>query len=551
MKKLIGLCSLIAIIIMAIFCFCGCDFLAYPSDNNISSGNTDTDGNQTPETPPGNGETDKEPDTPAEPEPEPEPEPGEPDKPTEPEPEPGENPGEPTPPEPDGEPDIPDIPQPPEIKKYTVIFMDGNKTVDKFEAEENSTISPRPVTETAGYIFVGWEKDGKLYDFSLPVTSDLTLRARREAVTYTVTFISDGAIIAQCPYTVENRIISEPEIPAKEHYTAVWDDYVLEIGDITVQAIYTPIEYTVTFVAGGEVISVQTYTAENTSVTEPEIPSKENYTGAWESYLLNFENITVNAVYSPVNYTVAFVADGITVSSCTYNVENTFIIIPGVPAKPGYTGEWEKFTLSSGNVTVNAVYTLITGTPGLKYRLTETSCAVIGYDGESARVTIPYYYYGLPVTEIAANAFFNSGDKLQSVILPESVITIGKYAFANCGLQEITIPEGVITVSQRAFTGCTELKSVTLSDTVTEIGEFAFYNCKKLENVRIGAGVNIIGNYAFYANNITSIVFCDPENWVMNDGSDQTPVPAEILSSPEDAAQFILKNAIYEYFKRV
>lgn len=535
MKKLIGLCSLIAIIIMAIFCFCSCDFLTYPSDNNnVSSGNTDTDGNQTPETPPGNAEPDKEPDTPAEPEPEP-----------------GENPDNPTPPGPDGDPDIPDTPQPPEIKKYTVIFIDGGKTVDKFEAEENSAISPRPVTETAGYIFIGWEKDGELYDFSLPVTSDLTLRARREAVTYTVTFISDDAIIAQCPYTVENKIISEPEIPAKEHYTAVWEDYALNIGDITVQAIYTPIAYTVTFVAGGEVISVQTYTAENTSVTEPEIPSKENYTGAWESYLLNFENITVNAVYSPVNYTVAFVADGVTVSVCIYTVENTFIIIPDVPAKPGYTGEWEKFTLSSGNVTVNAVYTLITGTPGLKYRLTETSCAVIGYDGVSARVIIPYYYDGLPVTEIDANAFFNSGDKLQSVILPESVITIGKYAFANCGLQEITVPEGVLTIAQRAFTGCTELKSVTLSDTVTEIGEFAFYNCKKLENVRIGAGVNIIGDYAFYANNITSIVFCDPENWVMNDGSVQTPVPAEILSSPEDAAQFILKNAIYEYFKRV
>ncbi len=533
MKKLIGLCSLIAIIIMAIFCFCSCDFLAYSSDNNnVSSGNTETDGNQTPETPPGNGETDKEPDTPAEPEPEPEPEPGE-------------NPGEPTPPEPDGEPNIPS----PEITKYTVIFMDGDKTVDQFEAEENSTISPRPVTETAGYIFIGWEKDGELYDFSLPVTSDLTLRARRETVTYTVTFISDGAIIAQCPYTVENRIISEPEIPAKEHYIAMWEDYALYIGDITVQAIYTPIAYTVTFVAGGEVIDVQTYTAENTSVTEPEIPSKENYNGTWESYLLNFENITVNAIYSPVNYTVAFIADGITVSVCIYTVENTFIIIPDVPAKPGYTGEWEKFTLSSGNVTVNAVYTLITGTPGLKYRLTETSCAVIGYDGESARVIIPYYYEGLPVTEIAANAFFNSGDKLQSVILPESVITIGKYAFANCGLQEITVPEGVLTIAQRAFTGCTELKSVTLSDTVTEIGEFAFYNCKKLEYLRIGASVNIIGAYAFYANNITSIVFSEPENWIMNDGSAQTPVPTEILSSPEAAAQFIMKNAIYEYFK--
>ena len=62
----------------------------------------------------------------------------------------------------------------------------------------------------------------------------------------------------------------------------------------------------------------------------------------------------------PVTYTVTFVADGATVSTETYTVENPVVEEPAVPAKDGYTGAWETYDLSNGgNITVNAVYTAI------------------------------------------------------------------------------------------------------------------------------------------------------------------------------------------------
>ena len=62
---------------------------------------------------------------------------------------------------------------------------------------------------------------------------------------------------------------------------------------------------------------------------------------------------------SIINYTVTFVADGATVDTATYNVENSTITAPAVPAKEGYTGAWEAYTLTTGDVTVNAVYTVV------------------------------------------------------------------------------------------------------------------------------------------------------------------------------------------------
>ena len=55
---------------------------------------------------------------------------------------------------------------------------------------------------------------------------------------------------------------------------------------------------------------------------------------------------------------ITFVADGNTVASFTYTKE--FGIegeVPAVPAKDGYDGKWESYTLTGGNIVVNAVYT--------------------------------------------------------------------------------------------------------------------------------------------------------------------------------------------------
>ena len=58
-------------------------------------------------------------------------------------------------------------------------------------------------------------------------------------------------------------------------------------------------------------------------------------------------------------YTVTFVADEETVGTATYTVEDKTVEEPAVPEKEGYTGEWEAYELTTGDVTVNAIYTEI------------------------------------------------------------------------------------------------------------------------------------------------------------------------------------------------
>lgn len=64
-----------------------------------------------------------------------------------------------------------------------------------------------------------------------------------------------------------------------------------------VNAKYTAIAYTVTFKADGKTVDTQTYTVENKNITEPKVPEKEGYTGKWKDYNLNGGDRTVIAVY--------------------------------------------------------------------------------------------------------------------------------------------------------------------------------------------------------------------------------------------------------------
>lgn len=60
-----------------------------------------------------------------------------------------------------------------------------------------------------------------------------------------------------------------------------------------------------------------------------------------------------------------------------------------------------------------------------------------------------------------------------------------------------TIPNSVTSIGDYAFSGCTSLTSVTIDDSVTSIGKGAFIRCESLEILTIGCSVTTIGNDAF------------------------------------------------------
>ena len=50
---------------------------------------------------------------------------------------------------------------------------------------------------------------------------------------------------------------------------------------------------------------------------------------------------------------------------------------------------------------------------------------------------------------------------LKSLTIPDSVLSIGDFAFSGCtALADITIGKGVLSVGKAAFSGCSELKKV-------------------------------------------------------------------------------------------
>jgi hypothetical protein len=95
----------------------------------------------------------------------------------------------------------------------------------------------------------------------------------------------------------------------------------------------------------------------------------------------------------------------------------------------------------------------------------------------------------------------------KNTVIPNSVTSIGDYAFRNCSdLTSIEISNNVTSIGIQAFYGCSSLTSVTIPNSVTSIGNYTFYQCYGLTSVTIGNSVTSIGDYAFRnCYNLTSV----------------------------------------------
>jgi hypothetical protein len=121
----------------------------------------------------------------------------------------------------------------------------------------------------------------------------------------------------------------------------------------------------------------------------------------------------------------------------------------------------------------------------------------------------------IKLTAITVNASNPAYSSVAGVLFNKSTNTLIQYPGGKAG-DYYAIPNSVTTIGGFAFVG-TSLSRVTIPNSVTTIGEYAFYYCNSLSNVTIGTNVTTIEEYAFCNTSLSSITI---PNSVTNIGAD-------------------------------
>lgn len=134
-----------------------------------------------------------------------------------------------------------------------------------------------------------------------------------------------------------------------------------------------------------------------------------------------------------------------------------------------------------------------------------------GPDDGSYDITIPTTLGGHTVTGLGEYSFsgylsaaqsnepYQFGRNIHSVTIPQSVTSIGDYAFSRCEkMDSLTINDATTSIGSWAFDECYKLTTLSLGKNITTIGDYAFLDCHTLDNVTIPPSVTSIGKSAFY-----------------------------------------------------
>ena len=110
------------------------------------------------------------------------------------------------------------------------------------------------------------------------------------------------------------------------------------------------------------------------------------------------------------------------------------------------------------------------------------------------------------LTTIAVDASNPAYSSLDGVLFNKSQTML--LLFPQGKAASYTIPDSVISIGNYAFSGCTKLTGVTIPDSVTSLGDYVFGFCAALTNVTVGKKVSSIGSDAFTGcTNLSAIYF--------------------------------------------
>ena len=212
---------------------------------------------------------------------------------------------------------------------YTVTFdSDGGTAAAAQTIEEGKTATQPTGVTKEGYTLEGWYNGEDKWDFSTPITSNITLKAKWEKNVYTVIFDSDGGTtVAAKPVTHGEQVAEPTDVTKEGHNLDGWylnetkwnfDDPVT--GNMTLKAKWSPKTFTVSFDTDGGTPEVADKPATyGQPISAPTGITKEGYTlDGWytaSGVKWNFNdpvtgNMTLKAHWEIIQFTVTFDSNG-------------------------------------------------------------------------------------------------------------------------------------------------------------------------------------------------------------------------------------------------
>ena len=316
----------------------------------------------------------------------------------------------------------------------------------------NTTLNPKSYTidsakisllapSRTGYKFIGWYKDSsyktKVTEISAGSHEDITLYAKWEIITYTITYELNGGKISGTKITT------------------------FTVNDLPVN-LPTASKSGLTFLNW----------------------SKGSFDGEAISKITEVGNITVVASYMDPNLKLKLSSDSSYYIVTDYASSGSASVLD-VPAY--YNGKPIKEIGSSA----------FSGCTSLVTINIPSTVNKIGYSAFSGCSKLKNVNIPDGVTSIGSSTF-KECEALVSITLPNSITSIGEDAFYRCtSLTTINLPSGLKSIGDSAFCFCRSLKSVSIPSGVTELGFGVFYDCNGLTSVTLPNTMKKIDGYAF------------------------------------------------------
>lgn len=160
------------------------------------------------------------------------------------------------------------------------------------------------------------------------------------------------------------------------------------------------------------------------------------------------------------------------------------------------------------------------GSEGLEYSLSGTEAALTSLGTCTEKdVVIASLYMGYPVKYIYSGVF-EDYTKLESVSIPEAIVSISSRAFANCkNLKSVSLPPNLSILYSDAFAGCSSIESIeidqdnptfkVIDNCLIETAKSTLVMTCKNSRIPTDGSITIIGEYAL--NGITADKIVIPE----------------------------------------